>query len=84
MWNLPYGSSKCRKKWIWWDVIRFFQGPVVRSKGTSKGTLTQCNDKVYKPEKNKQIEHLEGIDVLMVQGLSAIERKDTLSSMTMS
>ena len=52
---LPYCSSKWREERPQWNISWFSRGPVIRGKGTSKGTLTQCNCKVHQPEKDKGI-----------------------------
>lgn len=70
--SLPHCSSKCNEEWALGDVLWFSHGPVIRSEGPSEGALTQCNDKVHKPEQGKEVVDLEDQVVTVIHTLSTV------------
>lgn len=74
----PERSPKGGEDWEGRHVIWFDHRPVVRCKSARQGHLAQSRDKVRTPEEEEDVVELQADQVLVVKGLPAVERKETL------
>lgn len=81
--TVPYGSGKRGEHWAGGDVCGLPPGPVIGGESSSDGALSQSNSEINQPEEDQQITELEDEDVAMVQALTPVKSKKTLSTWTL-
>lgn len=80
----PEGSSQRGEDGVGGDVHRLFEGPVVGGEGPRQRDLAQGRDEVGAPEEEEHVVELEEDEVLVVEGLPAVEGKLALGVRTLS
>uniref|UniRef100_A0A8C6NNN4 Uncharacterized protein n=1 Tax=Nothobranchius furzeri TaxID=105023 RepID=A0A8C6NNN4_NOTFU len=77
--NKSYGSPERGEDGVRWDVIWLLKGPVIRCKCPRQGHLTQGRHKVCTPEEQEDVVELKQDEVFVVDGLTTVKSKQTLS-----
>jgi len=81
--SLPEGPAQGGEDGVGGDVVRLLVGPVVRGEGPRQGHLTQGRHEVGAPEEQEDVVELEHDQVLVVDALAAVERKQALGVRTL-
>ena len=80
----PEGASEWGEDGVGGNITRLLEGPVIWSKGPRQSDLAQGRHKVGAPEEQEDVVELEQDEILVVEGLSAVEGKQTLCIWTLS
>lgn len=80
----PEGPSQRGEDGVGGDVHRLFEGPVVGGEGPRQRDLAQGRDEVGAPEEEEHVVELEEDEVLVVEGLPAVEGKAALGVAALS